>query len=146
MSVGKELKELLERLEAKQEYEAAIEKKVEDFLASDDGKAARAAAKEKFAVMCEDYINTCTTAELIHICSLCWQLSEASGMDVDWFKACIENDADDPFVDNYKQSMAFLRRMRWIHEQVKEHVRSMNLPTIDDVLEGMSEPKGVRSV
>lgn len=146
MSTENSLKELLERLEAKQAYEMLVEKTVADFLASDEGKAARKEAKEKFAVMCEDYINSCTTPELIHICSLCWQMSEASGMDVDWFKSCIENAGEDPFIDNYKQSMAFLRRMRWIHEQVKEHVRSMNLPTIDDVLEGMSEPKGVRSV
>jgi hypothetical protein len=146
MSKAKDLKELLERLELKQAYEDQVEKTVEEFLASDEGKAARKEAKAKFAVMCEDYVNTCTTDELIHICSLCWQMSEASGMDVDWFEECIKNAKDDPFVDNYVQSMAFLRRMRWIHEQVKERVRSMNLPTIDDVLEGMSEPKGVRSV
>ena len=144
MSVIQELASELKRQKAEQER---IDKAIDDYVSSEAGQEARKHARAHFSKLCEEYVNSCTTDELIHIFNLSWQLAESSGMNSKWLKEEIESmPSTDVNMDSYMMSYAFLTKMDRIQEKVKDHVRSMGLPTLDELLSGQTQEQGVRTV
>lgn len=141
------IQELAEELKRRKEEQERIDQAIDEFVNSDAGQEARKHAQAHFKQLCEEYVNSCTTDELIHICNLCWQLGEASGMNSKWLKEEIEELAStDKCMDSYMMSYAFLTKMDRIQAKVKDNVRSMGLPTLEDLLDSKSQEQGVRTV